>query len=90
MTLHEIAREAYNLSTDKKVNGIHYKNAKELAETLRHWLPKHTDNYIAQMTLPDGDWYVQFERSGDWYWFFVPETRKQEDRLIANLIGGDA
>lgn len=84
MTRNEVADMALGLTVDHKINGQHFTKA-EFRETLGMWLRDYTCRYIASMVLPDGEWLVQFSKSGEYYDLWIPDTREQEERLYAAL-----
>lgn len=85
MTLREVADMALGLTVDHKINGQHFTKA-EFREVLGMWLRNHTSQYVGTMVLPDGEWFVQFSRSGEYYDLYIPDTREQEEELLEKTL----
>lgn len=85
MTINEMARQIHDLSKGQ-VNGEKF-TLKELTDVFRIWL-KSSDCYIGEITLPDGNWLFEIEQHSkriDGYSYWIPENRKQEQRLYEAL-----
>ena len=85
MTLNDVVSQIYSL-TKGHVNGEVF-TQKRLNDQLRAMLRKENDQYIFEVSLPDGDWFVKAIRRGNMYDYYVPDTRKEEQRYIDELFG---
>ena len=84
MTLNELSKMTYKLCIGHYMNDVKW-TPSSLKGYLAVMLIKEHDKYIGQLCLPDGKWFCQFTKNGDYYDLYIPDTREQEQRLIDNL-----
>ena len=94
MTLHEITKQLFSLSTDNHFNGEHFTrhvfkryiiNMMRTSETL-----KIRNTIVMEISLADGSWLFtvnKFADTPDGYDYFIPDTREQEARIWRQLTG---
>ena len=84
MTLNELSKMTYKICVGHHMNGVKWTHS-----SLKHYLAvmliKENDQYIGQLSLPDGRWFCKFTKIGDYYDLYIPDTREQEQRLINSL-----
>lgn len=88
MTFNEIVHQIYNLPKPLPcyINGVQFKSENELRTAFKAWLRKQDDQFIYEQCLPDGRWFCKITKSGNFYDYYVPDTRAQENRLISELF----
>lgn len=85
MTLHDISHMAYSLAVGHYINGEKF-SEKRIENMLASMLRKEGDTYIGEIALPDGKWMFRASIICGTYDLYIPDTREQEKRLIAELL----
>jgi hypothetical protein len=84
MTLTEVTNQIYDLTIAGYINGEKF-TKKEFKDAMHHWFLTKSQ-FIIEVSLPDGRWLCKIAYIGNGEWdYFLPETRKQEERLYAEL-----
>lgn len=86
MTLTEISKMTYDVTTAGYVNDVKFHSYRELRDAISHWLYKDVDFIICQLALPDGRWFCRLSRNGDYYDLYIPDTREQESWVLDTLL----
>ena len=82
-----MARQLHRLSKGH-INGEVF-TLPELGEVLQIWM-RGSDEYVGQISLPDGDWFFlidRFPHDDSQFDYLIPETREQEKKLVADFLG---
>lgn len=85
MTALDLTKQLYDLALDHTINGERF-TKRQLEHSIHIWLRKDGDNFIFEITLPDGRWFAEMRRIGDEYDYYIPDTREQEQRVIDRLM----
>lgn len=87
MTLHDVAHQLFTICKPIPcyINQEKRKSEAEVRDLLKHWLCKEQDRYICELAMPDGRWHVLLTRDGSYYDYYLPETREQEQKLLAHF-----
>lgn len=84
MTLTEVTNQIYDLTIAGYINGEKF-TRKQFKEAVKHWFLTGK-KFIIEVSLPDGRWLCKIIKlSNDEWDYFLPETRKQEERLYSEL-----
>ena len=88
MTLHEVAHQLYTICSPVPcyINDVKRTSEADVRNLLSTWLRGEHSQFICQYALPDGRWYIKLTRDGQYYDYYIPDTREQEKRLIAELF----
>lgn len=84
MTLTNIANMAYDLAVGHYINGEKF-SEQRTRDLFGAMLRKEGDAYYGQIALPDGKWCFRASIICGTYDLYIPDTREQEDRLIAEF-----
>ena len=85
MTLHELSKMTYDLALGQYINNEKF-TLERLESLFRAMLRKEGDSYIGIIALPDGRWNFKVSLICGTYDLYIPETREQVKRLIAELL----
>lgn len=85
MTLSEIATQAFNAAVNGQINGEKFSKTR-LKNQFSKMLRNPGDQYIFEITLPDGNWFAKVSRGYRGYGLTIPETRDEEERLAHELF----
>ena len=90
MTIKEVAKSLYNLSVDGHFNRESF-SLTRLEKVIRTYFNGCTDKSFAvlEMELPDGWWNIRinhYSNRPDGYDYTIPDTREQEQKIIAQLM----
>lgn len=89
MTIREISRQLHSLSV-----GGYFNRQKVSAAWLEHYISNMfrvgCPSLIMEVALPDGWWYFKITKYPGGFDYFIPESRKQEARLKAEIFGNSA
>lgn len=86
MTLTEVTNQIYDLTIAGYINGEKF-TKKLFNRNMHHFFNDcGFTKWIIEVSLPDGRWLCKISKlaNGE-YDYFLPETRKQEERLYAEL-----
>lgn len=94
MTLNELAHMVYTLPYKMpcEINGVRRTSEADVKQLIGHWLMVSykkeypTAKMICEIALPDGRWFIRLSRAGSDYDLYVPDSRKQEQRLKDQLF----
>ena len=88
MTLHEVCEQLHSLAIGGYFNGEKFtlcRLTQQIRSAFRTPL-KAGNRYVMQIALPDGWWYCYIiEYAKGEFDYYIPDTREQEQRVIALL-----
>lgn len=83
MTLREVAKQVAGLAVKGYINGEKFTEDR-LYNQFKAMLRTGND-YIFEISLPDGRWMAEVYRLSSGYDYYIPDTRDQETGLYAKL-----
>ena len=84
MTIKEVINQVYGLSINGYFNRERF--SKTEFNTLIRTMFKNGNNYICEIALPDGWWYMKIMKlQNHEYDYYIPDTRDQEQIIIKQL-----
>lgn len=89
MKFMEVAHQIYTMAKPMRcvINGIRIDSEAELKDIFRPLLVCGEDGqFIYEHSLPDGRWFCKIIRHGTYFDYIVPDTREQEEKIIAELF----
>ena len=86
MTKLELTTQLMDLAVAGYFNGENFSNAR-LTNYIGKMCRNVGDKLYMQIALPDGGWLFKIVRYADGEWdYILPDTREQEQRIIAELL----
>lgn len=89
MNFSEIAHQIYTMAQPMRcvINGMRINSEDELKQVFRPLLiGGENGQIIYEHSLPDGRWFCKIIKRGKYFDYFVPDDRKQEAKIIAELF----
>ena len=86
MTKLELTTQLIDLAVAGYFNGEKFSKAR-LTNYIGKMCRNVGDKLYMQIALPDGEWFFKIVRYADGEWdYILPDTREQEQRIIAELL----